>query len=121
MLQSMPILYTRWRIPEAAQSFLPELESAHSVGAKNNFNWLEAELARQKSRNQRFLVADHPTAADVMVQFSVQFIFARGLGVKADGSYPEVEAWLKRTEETEGYRAAVAKTGYDLFKGDFRK
>lgn len=120
-MHAIAILYMRWRMPEAGQSLLPELENGLSNNVKNDFNWLETELKEQKSKGQKFLVSDEVSGADIMMQFSIQFIFARKLGVSADGTYPETEAWLKRTEETSGYQAAVKKTDYNLFEEGFRK
>lgn len=49
-----------------------------------------------------------------MMEFSIDFIFARELATKG-GSWPRVEKWLKGLHELESYKKAVEKTGHTLF------
>lgn len=95
---------------------------ALAVNVRNSFDWLEGELVAQRDRGSGWLVGDGLTAADVVLQFSVQFIMERKLGVggRGEGRWKEVEAWLGRTEQDDAYRRAVQKTGYSL-DGEFRK
>lgn len=125
MLHAMAILYARWQLPdteEVRDGILPEMEKKLAFNVGNDFDWLEGELAAQKARGSGWLVGEGLTSADVVMQFSVQFIMERKLGVggRGEGRWKEVEAWLGRTEEHDAYRRAVQKTGYSL-DGNFRK
>ena len=122
MVHAMAILYARWRLPESAQSVLPELEDGLSNNVKNDFKWLEDTLVKYKKSGDAYIVGNELTAADVMLGFTVEFLMERKLGVKGWGSgqYPEVEAWFKRVTQRPAYKKAVEKTGYTL-DGDFRK
>lgn len=87
-----------------------------SINVHKDLDWLEGELEGSKSG---WLLGEyeHPTAGDVMCHFSVQFIFARGLGVKEEdkGKWGKVRAWVEKCEGCDGYRRAVERTGYTLF------
>lgn len=125
MMPAMPVLYTRWQIPEdtpARSELLAVVEEKLSANVHNSFGWLEGELKAQKAQGSGWLVGTGLTAADIVLQFSVQFIMERKLGVggRGEGKWPEVVAWLERTEAMEVYQRAVDKTGYTL-DGDFRK
>ncbi|CAN8100136.1 unnamed protein product [Discula destructiva] len=125
MVPAMPVLYTRWHVPEdvpGRDKLLAVVEEKLSANVHNSFDWLEGELESQKARGSGWLVGDDLTAADIVLQFSVQFIMERKLGVggRGEGRWPEVEAWLQRTEAAEAYLKAVDKTGYTL-DGNFRK
>lgn len=110
MIHALAILYARWRLPEAAKASLHEMEKGLSVNVQKDLDWLENEL---KAGNGEFLVGDELTVADIMVHFSVQFIFARKLGTVGK-SWPGVERWSEGLEGLEGYQKAVKKTGYKL-------
>jgi glutathione S-transferase len=110
MIHALAILYARWRLPEAAKSSLPEMEKGLSVNVQRDLDWLEDEL---KSGNGEFLVGDELTVADIMVHFSISFIFARKLGTEGK-SWPAVERWMEELEGLEGYQKVVKKTGYKL-------
>lgn len=125
LLPAMPVLYTRWHVPEDTpdrSKLLAVLEEKLSANVSNSFDWLEGELQVQKARGSGWLVGDQLTAADIVLQFSVQFIMERKLAVggRGEGKWPEVEAWLRRTESAPAYQKAVSKTGHTL-DGDFRK
>lgn len=116
-LHGLAILYSRWQIPEEGQKYLPEMEKKLSNNVNNDFRWIEGTLSQNKTD---YLVGNELTAADIMVQFMVEFITTRKLGT--DGSeYPETMKWLKRTMDRPAYKKAVEKTGYTLdSKGKFR-
>lgn len=125
MMPAMPVLYTRWQIPADTPNrdqLLAVVEEKLSANVHNSFDWLESELKTQKAQGSEWLVGKGITAADIVLQFSVQFIMERKLGVGGcgEGKWPEVVAWLKRTEAVEAYRKAVDKTGYTL-NGNYRK
>ena len=113
MLHALAILYARWKIPEAAQDHLPEMEKNLSANVQNDMKWIEGALKEQKSSGKEWLVGDNLSVADIMVQFSIEFIFARKLGTTSS-EWPETEAWLKRTMERPAYKKAVERSGYTL-------
>ena len=116
MVHSLAILYARWMMSEPAKSdgTLDRLEDGMSVNVQKDLDWLDNELGKSKVK---FLAGEEVTAADTMMAFSIQFIFARGLGVKSgqEGKWKRVEEWLKSCEEREAYKAAVQKTGHTLY------
>jgi glutathione S-transferase len=81
-----------------------------SANVQNDMSWLETELSLSDGR---FLCGDEVTAADIMMQFSVEFILARELGTKGK-EWPNVNKWMEACKGTEGYKRAVAKTGHKL-------
>lgn len=116
MVHGLAILYARWMISEPAKSdgTLDKLEEGMSVNVQKDLDWLEKELGKSKGE---FLVGEKVTAADTMMAFSIQFIFARGLGVRSrqQERWKRIGGWLKSCEEREAYKAAVRKTGHTLF------
>lgn len=118
MIHGLAIHYARWRIPEPAKSdgkTLAEMEKGLAKNVQGDLDWLESELREEDGDFREFLVGDELTVADIMMHFSVQFIFARKLGIE-DKTWPAVERWLEGLEGLEGYQKAVKKTGYDLSK-----
>lgn len=114
MLHGLAILYARWQFPrDAAQQhpeILNELEEKLSVNVQKDFDWLEQELGQSTGQ---FLVGNQVTAADIMVQFSIEFLLERGLGTKGK-SWPKINAWNARCKATETFKAAAQKTGHTL-------
>ncbi|KEF63287.1 uncharacterized protein A1O9_01264 [Exophiala aquamarina CBS 119918] len=111
MLHALAILYARWRLPERAADCLPEMEKGLSSNVHNDFAWLEHELA---ASSDNFLVGGHLTAADIIMGFSIEFIFARKLGTERDGRWPRIQHWLDRIRDEPSYKKAVERTGYKL-------
>jgi len=109
MLHSLAILYARWTIPDSVKSSLPEMEASLSRNVHNNLDWLEFEL----SDGRTWLIGDDVTAADIMMGFSIDFIFTRELGTKG-GRWENMEGWLERVKGREKYKKAVERTGYRL-------
>jgi glutathione S-transferase len=110
-LHSLAILYARWNIPrDAPEGTLEETEKGMSVNVQNDFHWMETELSLSRGR---FLCGDHVTAADIMMQFSVDFIVARDLGTQGK-EYPNINRWLEDCTNTESYKRAVEKTGHNM-------
>ncbi|KAK5321136.1 hypothetical protein LTR93_006378 [Exophiala xenobiotica] len=107
-LAPFQILYARWRLPKAASEHLPEMEKGLSPNIHNDLDWLEGEV-----QGRQFLVSNDVTAADIMMGFSIEFIFARKLGT-VGGDWPNVRKWLEGLQQREAYRKAVEKTGYSL-------
>lgn len=94
------------------------MEKGLSPNVHNDFAWLEHELSSSdndgSSGGKDFLVGDHLTAADIIMGFSIEFIFARKLGTESDGRWPRVQSWLDRIREVPSYKKAVERTGYKL-------
>lgn len=89
------------------------MEKGLSTNVHNDLNWLEAELSGGGGGTNQFLVGRSLTAADIIMGFSIEFIFARKLGTEG-GSWPNVQQWLDRIRQTASYKRAVEKTGYSL-------
>lgn len=121
-LHALAILYTRWQLPEPAQAHLPEMEKKLSANVHNDLNWIENTLVEQAGKGKEYLVGEGFTVADVMMQFTIEFIFTRELGIKGmDDKWPETRKWLKRCMDRPAFKKAVEKTGYTLeSKGAFR-
>ncbi|KAJ4373775.1 hypothetical protein N0V83_002514 [Neocucurbitaria cava] len=114
MLHSLAILYARWNIPSDAPSGTVEAaEKGMSTNVQNDLAWLENELSSSSSSSGKFLCGESVTAADIMMQFSADFILARELGTKGK-EYPAIRKWLEVCKGTEGYKRAVEKTGHKL-------
>ena len=85
------------------------MEKALSVNVHNDLNWLESEL----SDGRTWLVGGDVSAADIMMGFNTEFMFARKLGTEG-GDWPNVKKWLERVKGREAYLKAVERTGYSL-------
>lgn len=75
------------------------------------------EQEKEKEGGGRFIMGEkEPSAADIMMQFSVRFILMRELGTKGveKGRWERVERWLELCEGTESYQRAVERTGFQL-------
>lgn len=112
-VHALSITYLRWF---AAEGITPEqvktTEKGLAINVVKDLDWLENEL---KASAGRFLVGDSVTAADTMVAFSVQFIFARDLcGGRKLSEWKGVEKWIGECEATESYKRAVEKTGHKM-------
>lgn len=114
LLHALAITYARWNLPEGLSDEQKDaMEKGMSVNVQNDLQWLDDELSKE---NTGWLVGKHCTAADIMVHFSVQFIFARQLGVRGcDDKWKAVRAWQERCENESAYKKAVERTNYTLF------
>ena len=106
MVHCLPTVYVRRIDATAAEELSPGLAG----NVAKDLDWLEVEL---KMGNGKYLVGDHVTAADIMVAFSIQFIFWLKLGPQ-DRRWEGIEAWLRNVEAGVTYQRAVAKTGHHL-------
>jgi glutathione S-transferase len=109
-LHALAILYARWNIKDAPEGTIEAAEERMSVNVQNDMSWLETELSLSQGQ---FLCGDHVTAADIMMQFSAEFILARELGTGGK-EWPNVNKWLEACRKTEGYQRAIKKTGHKL-------
>ena len=112
LIHALAVTYARWFSPESVKSSgeIKELEKGLSVNIGKDLDWLESEL-----KGKKFLAGEKVTAADTMVLFSIQFIFARDLcaGRKIE-EWPGVKVWVGRCEGTESWKRAVEKTGHKM-------
>ncbi|CAO2657778.1 Nn.00g039040.m01.CDS01 [Neocucurbitaria sp. VM-36] len=110
-LHALAILYARWSIPSTAPpGTLEATEAGMSANVQNDLSWLESELEMSEGR---FLCGDQVTAADIMMQFSAEFILERELGT-GGREYPRIRKWIDVCRESEGYKRAVEKTGHKM-------
>lgn len=110
-LHALAILYARWNMPDdAPRGTMEAMENGMAVNVQKDLSWLETELSLSPGR---FLCGDHVTAADTMMQFSVDFILARELGTQGK-EYVNINRWLELCRSTETYKRAVEKTGHKL-------
>jgi glutathione S-transferase len=75
-------------------------------------DWLENEL-RDSNSGGKFLVGNELTAADIMMGFSVEWLFNRRLGTDG-GDWPMVQKWFQGITARPAYRKAVEKTEYSV-------
>jgi len=113
MPHALAITYTRWFAPKPFQDQpeqMQELEKGLSINVSKDLDWLNNEL-----KGRKFLAGEKLTAADTMVLFSIQFIFARNLsGGRKQGEWKEIDRWVKECEGTVGWKKAVEKTGHKM-------
>ncbi|KAF1913458.1 glutathione S-transferase [Ampelomyces quisqualis] len=109
-LHALAILYARWNIKDAPEGTVEAAEKTMSANVHNDMSWLETELSLSTGQ---FLCGEYVTAADIMMQFSADFIIARELGIKGK-EYPNTNKWLEACKNTDGYRRAVQRTGHRL-------
>ncbi|KAI9723553.1 MAG: hypothetical protein M1828_004149 [Chrysothrix sp. TS-e1954] len=114
-IHGLAVLYARWSFPaelkESNPKALEQIEKGLSVNVQKDLDWLELELSRSTGS---FLAGNTVTAADCMMLFSVQFIFARELGTKNGGPWPKIDEWIKRCEGCTTYKEAIKKSGHAL-------
>ena len=112
MIHALAITYARWMAPESVKESgaLAEMEKGMSVNVQKDLDWLETELSLGQTK---FLCGNEVTAADTMMQFSVDYIVRMKIGTQGR-NWPHVEKWLKACEETHTYQAAVKKTGHEI-------
>ncbi|SMR52869.1 unnamed protein product [Zymoseptoria tritici ST99CH_1E4] len=107
MLHGLAVLYAKWNQKDGD---VEKTVAGLSVNICKDLDYLESELGKSSGK---FIVGDSLTAADIMMQFSVDFVLVRELGTKGK-SWPTVEKWLEQCKSTPSYQEAVKKTGYKL-------
>jgi len=118
MLHALSILYATWNLSpsfiSSNQSAIDAMIAGMSVNVQKDLDWLESEL----SDGRDWLVGGRVTAADVMMQFSIDFILAREFGTKGvevGKRWGRTGQWLERCKRDESYRKAVERSGYTLW------
>lgn len=109
-LYALAILYTRWNVKDVPEDALQAAEERMAVNVQNDMSWLETELSLSSGQ---FLCGNHVTAADVMMQFSAEFILVREFGTLGK-EWPNINKWLEACKKTDSYQRAVKKTGHQL-------
>ncbi|KAF5548217.1 GTT1-glutathione S-transferase [Fusarium napiforme] len=112
MMNAVPIIITRMGMPKEAAQYVPGLEAAIAPRVHEAMQWLEAELESGPSKGQ-FIVGTDVTAADIMMGFSIECIFAMKLGTESQ-DWPLISKWLVNMKERHAYKRAVDKTGYSM-------
>jgi glutathione S-transferase len=107
LLHGLAILYAKWNQKDGD---VEKTVAGLSANMIKDLDYLERELG---NGNGKFIIGDSLTAADIMMQFSVDFVLVRELGTKGK-SWPNIDKWLKNCSSTPSYQAAVEKTGYKL-------
>ncbi|RBQ69733.1 hypothetical protein FVER14953_07652 [Fusarium verticillioides] len=112
MMNAVPIIITRMGMPKEAAQYTSGLEDAIAPRVHEAMQWLESELESGPSNGQ-FIVGTDLTAADIMMGFSIECIFAMKLGTKSH-EWPLISKWLANMKERKAYKRAVEKTGYSM-------
>ena len=119
MTHATAILYARWQFPQELANIHPqavkEMEQKLTPNITNDMKWVEKAL----KENGDWLVGGRLTAADIAMEFSIDWIFERELGARR-GQYPTIDAWLEKCHQTDGYKRAVAKSGHHLQPQNFK-
>ena len=103
MLPLMMQLYTG-RLGDAAAPLKPRIDAEIA----NHLGYVDASLA-----GREWLIGDDLTGADVQMSFVGEIAGAFGLR----GSYPNIDAWVKRFQARPAYRRALEKGGTYSFAG----
>ncbi|EHY58497.1 hypothetical protein ABEF92_007759 [Exophiala dermatitidis] len=99
MIHGPAILYARWRIPEVARKYLPEMEKGLAPNVQSDLDWLETE----PSDGREYLVGKDVTAADILMGFNIESILARKLGIEGK-DWPHTRRWLQRIQQRDAYQ-----------------
>ncbi|KAK3650534.1 hypothetical protein LTR56_006239 [Elasticomyces elasticus] len=103
--------YPRLVFQEGRHYLLP-YEASLKFLVHRDMDWLEEELENSASGGI-FLVGDSLTAADVMMGFSIEWLFDRRLGTDG-GEWPRIWKWFDGITARPAYRTAVEKTKYSV-------
>ncbi|KAF2774476.1 hypothetical protein EJ03DRAFT_304096 [Teratosphaeria nubilosa] len=108
-LHGLAVLYMKW----FANTDAAAIEKG-SVNVQKDLDYLVSEL--EKGGGKFLCGSDVPTAADVMMEFTIDFIFARELGTAPKGpqGWPRLQQYVKDCQATETWKKAAEKTGHQL-------
>ncbi|KAF5604325.1 GTT1-glutathione S-transferase [Fusarium pseudocircinatum] len=112
MMNAVPIIMARMGMPEEAAQYASGLEAVIAPRVHEAMQWLESDLETGPSKGQ-FIVGTDLTAADIMMGFSIECVFAMKLGTESQ-EWPLISKWLANMKERKAYKAAVEKTGYSM-------
>lgn len=100
----------RMGMPQEAAQYVAGLEAAIAPIVRGAMQWLEMELESGPSQGQ-FIVGTDLTAADIMMGFSIETIFAMKLGTERQ-DWPLISKWLANMMGRKAYKTAAEKSGY---------
>lgn len=98
------------QLRDSAPHAVANSESKMAVHVQKDLDWLERKLGTSTGA---FFVGDNVTAADIMLHISVSLTLKYELGTQGK-SWPKLEAWLGRCEETNSCKRAVERSGFHL-------
>lgn len=107
MLHSLAVLYARWFMKGGD---VDATEAALAGNVQKDLDYFSSALEKS---NGKFIVGDAPTAADIMMEFSCDFILTRQLGTK-DKSWPRINKFIQDSQGTATWIKAQKKTGHKL-------
>lgn len=102
----------RLGMPKEGAQYVPGLEAAIAPMVRVAMQWLETELELGPSQGL-FIVGTDLTAADIMMGFSIETIFAMKLGTQSQ-DWPLISKWLANIKERKAYKSAVENTGFSM-------
>ncbi|KAK4548211.1 hypothetical protein LTR36_010080 [Oleoguttula mirabilis] len=106
-LHALAILYCRWFQKDGD---VTTTEEGLSGNVRKDMALLNSSLTRSQGK---FLFGDEVTAADTMMEFVADFVFARGLGTKGQ-TWPRVEQYVMDCQAMPTWQKAQKKTGHKL-------
>lgn len=106
-LHGLAVLYSRW-FQQGGDPAATEEKLSGNV--HKDMDYLASELSKS---NGKFLLGDQVTAADTMMEFTVDFVFARELGTKGK-QWEKIEQYKKDCQATQTWQKAQKKTGHKL-------
>lgn len=117
LLHALACLYVQWHQHDGDVEKTLQGLSGNVV---KDLDYLESHFREQQQEGGGgggfIMGGKEPSAADIMMQFSVRFILTRELGTQGveRGRWERVERWLELCEGTESYKRAVERTGFRL-------
>jgi len=106
-LHGLAVLYIRWFQKEGD---VAKSEEGAGVNVQKDLDYLQAELEKS---NGKFLFGNEVTAADVMMEFTADFVFARELGTKGK-KWEKIDQYIKDCQQVPSWQKAMKKTGHKL-------
>lgn len=114
LLHALSITYSRWALTDTSdKDALRKCEDFMSKNVQNDLDYVEAELAKNKSDGELFLVGNKFSAADCMMAFSCEFVIKKDLGVQGK-TWPNVNKWLAGLEKRPAYIKARKEAPHEL-------
>ena len=107
MTHGLAVLYARWNQKDGD---VAKTEAGLAGNVQKDLAFFQAELEKGKGK---FFFGDKVTAADIMMEFSLDFILARELGSKAQ-DWPKVKEYIQACQSTASWQKAQKKTGHKL-------
>nr|POE54429.1 hypothetical protein CFP56_41367 [Quercus suber] len=106
-LHALAILYARWSQQDGD---VAATEKGMSVNVQRDLDYLERELGKSPGK---FLFGDAVTAADCMMEFMLDYVFAQQLGTMGK-SWPKINEYLQACHAVPAWKQAAEKTGHKV-------